>query len=342
MMPRRHPRLSARPFRALAFTAVVPLPLLAAALGCSGQQPEPKTAAQKPAAPQEETAELSEVREFRQSIADRQALLEREDAPSVGQALVTVAERFYRDHQEMLQQAFLESLGELPDGAPPNPTEARLVGSVDAATPEEASERRQLAQFHLAFTPDVRKQASYAFNAAFVPLASAQAEMPVSRAGELYGFFSIAEPYYARCGSTDVCIHYGDSDVFVVNFTALEESLWTPAAVSWWTTVPQTPPAEGIGQGPRRPLLPTLPFVPSPARVASPSSGASSDTAPPGAAPPGNPAPGHPPPGSQSAGTPPPSAAQPPAAQPTAAQPTAAQPPAESVPQPAPGTKPAR
>jgi hypothetical protein len=224
------------------------------ALACSGTQEDPKTAANQQGGPApEETAELPEVRDFRQSIADRQALMQRTAAPSVGQALVSVADRFYQDNQQMLQQAFQASLSELEEGNQPDTGSARLVGSVDAATPAEAAERRQLAQFHLVFTPDVREQAMNAFNAAFVPLASAQAEMPVTRAGELYGFFSVAEPRYTRCGENQVCIHYGESDVFVVSFAALEEALWTPEAVAWWTTVPpQATPGtpEGIGRGP--------------------------------------------------------------------------------------------
>lgn len=227
----------------------------ALALACSGTQEEPKSAANQQGGPApDESAELAEVRDFRQSIADRQALMQRTAAPSVGQALVAVADGFYQENQQTLQQAFQASLSELQEGTPPDEDNARLVGSVDAATPSEASERLQLAQFHLVFTPDVRKQALNAFNAAFVPLASAQAEMPVTRAGELYGFFSVAEPRYSRCGSNQVCIHYGKSDVFVVTFTALEEALWTPEAVAWWTTVPpQTGPGltpEGIGRGP--------------------------------------------------------------------------------------------
>lgn len=208
---------------------------------------EPDTPQGGPAPSEAEPAEIVEVRDFRKDIADRQALMNRTDAPSVGRALVAVAEGFYQDNQQRLHQAFDTSLGELSNGTPPGPTNARLVGSVDAATPEDPTERRELAQFHLVFTPDVREQASNAFNAAFVPLASAQAEMPVSEAGELYGFFSIAEPSYARCGESDVCIHYGDSDVFVVSFTRVEESLWTPSAVSWWTRVPPGQPPEGVG-----------------------------------------------------------------------------------------------
>ncbi len=222
-------------------------------VGCAGERVEPGTPqgarAASPAEPTEpaEITEIVEVRDFRESIADRRALLTRTAAPSVGQALVTVADGFYRDHRQRLHQAFDASLGGLPDGAPPGPANARLVGSVDAATPEDADEQRQLAQFHIAIAPDIRELASSAFDAAFVPLASAQAEMPVSTAGELYGFFAIAEPQYERCGDSDVCIHYGDSDVFVVSFTRIDERLWTPAAVSWWTRMPPDAPPEGIG-----------------------------------------------------------------------------------------------
>ncbi|NLE88003.1 MAG: hypothetical protein GX607_16575 [Myxococcales bacterium] len=231
----------------------------AVSLSCAGDRVEPDTPqggraaeaetreAAKPTDPSGATA-LTEVRDFRESIADRGTLLSRTAAPSVGQALVTVADGFYRDHQQRLHQAFDASLGELPNGAPPGPTNARLVGTVDAAIPEDADEQRQLAQFHLVFSPDIRELASSAFDAAFAPLASAQAEMPVSTAGELYGFFAIAEPTYERCGDSDVCIHYGDSDVFVVNFTRIDENLWTPAAVSWWTRMPPSVPQEGIGK----------------------------------------------------------------------------------------------
>lgn len=232
--------------------------LLAVLASCAGEQVEPDTpqgqggprpASDRTREPSAGPAEeIAEVREFRQSIADRQELVKRTQEASVGPALVSVAESFYQEHSATLQQAFEASLADLEDGSPPDPARARMVGSVDAATAEENGERRRLAQFHLVFAPDVSKQASNAFSAAFVPLAAAQVEMPVSEAGELYGFFSVAEPSYTRCGENDVCIHYGESDTFVVNFTRLEEGLWTPAGVTWWTTVPPAPPEEGIGR----------------------------------------------------------------------------------------------
>src|SRR5690606_10891995 len=231
-------------------------------VSCAGEQLDPETPDEKRSAERRPSAErkerradsegppqeLVEVLEFRQSIADRQELVKRTQEPSVGPALVSEAEKFYQEHRRTLEQAFQNSVVSLEDGSPPDPTRARLVGSVDAAAAEDEAERRRLAQFHLVFAPDVCRQASNAFSAAFVPLAAAQVEMPVSEAGELYGFFSVAEPSYTRCGENDVCIHYGESDTFVVTFTKLEEGLWTPAGVAWWTTVPPGSPEEGLGR----------------------------------------------------------------------------------------------
>lgn len=235
---------------------------MALLVSCAGEQLDPETPNEQrptqPRPPSERSErptdtegppeELSEVHEFRQSIADRQELVKRTQETSVGPALVSVAEKFYQDNRPTLEQAFQRSVASLEDGSPPDPTRARLVGSVDAATAEENGERLQMAQFHLVFAPDVCQQASNAFSAAFVPLAAAQVEMPVSEAGELYGFFSVAEPSYTRCGESDVCVHYGESDTFVVSFTRLEEGLWTPAGVAWWTTVPPGAPEEGLGR----------------------------------------------------------------------------------------------
>lgn len=233
--------------------------------GCGSDRSEPRTPSSTNAEARAETStriepepsEPADVREFRLDIADRQKLVERTEAPSVARALVTAAEEFYQTHRSMLHRSFQDSVAELEDASPPDPTSARLVSSIDASTSEDEAERSKLARFHLVFSPDVRKQAENAFNAAFVPLASVQLEMPVSRAGELYGFFSVVEPSYVRCGQTAVCIRYGESDTFIVSFFEVEEGLWTPLAVAWWTTVPESSPEEGIGQDPPRPNGPT-------------------------------------------------------------------------------------
>jgi hypothetical protein len=179
--------------------------------------------------------DLSPVDTFRASLADPASHDLRKGMDIDNEVFKTAIEDFGRENSGMLRKLFEESIGALPDGQLPEPSEYTKVMALDADEGGQGVLEGLKLQWVL--FPDIDKVVLSGINYIFPGAAISQKSMTPAQIGAWLFFLHAAMPQKKLCGREEdqiiVCADYGGQDVFVVKLQPLEYA-WVLDTVTWW------------------------------------------------------------------------------------------------------------